>query len=591
MNDDSKEYEKEKIKISRFKIQFRKYWKYTRKWFPFSLLMGMISGVLMGLFTSLIVNLQIWLDIIPVYIRYPVVGGITSLILYFGFKEVRGAGISYVLKHKNTTTAIPARVILTKFFTSALTLGVAAPAGREGPSVTIGSAVAFTLADKLKMNKDDEMHAVTIGAAACTSAVFRTPLGGTVFAAEVPYKHDLDETVFLPALVASAVALLVSEGILLLLNSFPVYLDVESVSAPFQFVDALVYVLLGIIAGFSGIMFSLLFKNFSNWIAKMIKPFLMPFIGMVLTTILVLIFENFLPEGMTLGGTGFHSINFLLENYQDITIGVLFLLFAGKMVVTSTCVGFGASGGVMGPSLVTGAALGALYSKLFPFLNPIALIIIGMSAFHTATTKTPIASMLIVLEMVGFPDLVIPIILSNAAAFIISMDFSLYSGQIESKEVILRRKIQYTDLLETLTVKDTKKIDYPTVNQNALLEESFPLLHQYKLSSLIVEDDNKDLVGIISMKDFQNGLSKNKTYIYEMMTKNVITVTEDDNLSTVFDKLTSNNIECIPVVNRDKPRTVVGLITYRDIEDHYEKALTKLHSTRDLTIEELEDDI
>ena len=101
MSNDTKEQKGKKIRFSRFKIQFQKYWKYTRKWFPFSILIGIISGVLMGLFTSLIVNMQIWLDVIPIYIRYPVVGGITSLMLYFGFKEVKGAGISYVLKHKN----------------------------------------------------------------------------------------------------------------------------------------------------------------------------------------------------------------------------------------------------------------------------------------------------------------------------------------------------------------------------------------------------------------------------------------------------------------------------------------------------------
>lgn len=183
-----------------FKEVFIKYWKYSKKWFPFAIITGIISGVVMGLFASLVVNTQKWLSQISILISFPLTGALISLFLYFGFDEVRGAGISYILEHKNTGKKIPIRVIWSKFVASFLTLGVNAPAGREGPSVTIGAAMAYSLGEKMKFNQDDATHAITIGAAACTAAVFRSPLGGTVFASEVPYKHDLDETVFLPAL-------------------------------------------------------------------------------------------------------------------------------------------------------------------------------------------------------------------------------------------------------------------------------------------------------------------------------------------------------------------------------------------------------
>lgn len=135
--------EKEPLKLrNRFRIQVKRYWKYTKKWFPFALLIGVISGVLMAIFTSLVVNMQSWLSNVPIYVKYPIVGGITSLFLFLGFKEVYGAGLSQVLSHKNTSTPLRARGLLTKFFTSTLTLGVSAPAGREGPSVTLGSTAS-----------------------------------------------------------------------------------------------------------------------------------------------------------------------------------------------------------------------------------------------------------------------------------------------------------------------------------------------------------------------------------------------------------------------------------------------------------------
>ncbi len=576
----------------RLSIQFTKYWKYTRKWFPFAALIGAVCGVLMSLFTALVVNLQVWLDVIPIYVRFPIVGGITSLFLYFGFREVRGAGMSFVLKHKNTTTPIRPRVILTKFITSVLTLGVNSPAGREGPAVTLGSATSSVIGDKLGMTKEDEMHAITIGAAACTAAVFRAPLGGTVFASEVPYKRDLDETVFLPALVASAIAMLISDALLRLMHSTPAYFDLGPINLDLTFINSLHFIIIGIFAGFFGIGFSILFKLLAKWVEKYLKAFLLPFFGMLLTTLVVYFVDKYsLPTGVSLEGTGFLSINSLVADYGSITIGILLILLIGKILVTSTCVGFGNSAGVMGPSLVTGASLGALYAKMVPSIEPIAVpvIVVSMSAMHTATTKTPIASMILVLEMVGFPNLVIPFILSNAMAFIISMDFSLYGGQIESKEVILRRRIQYTDLLTTLTVKESMEEEYPTVNDDASLQESFSLLYLHKTSALLVEDKNGQLQGIISAIDFQTGFASGKTYVHEVMTKDVIIAFPDETLNQAFDRLTENGIECMPVVDREKRTHVVGIIRFRDIENRYETALTKLQSQRELTMEEIED--
>lgn len=333
-----------------FKVQLRfqlkKYWKYSRKWFPFSIIIGLISRVLMGLFIASIVQLWNLVDKINYYYAlFPIVGGITSLLLYFGFKEVKGAGISYVLTHKNTTTPIPSRTILTKFFASLLTLGVNAPAGREGPAVTMGSSVAYSLGDKLKMTKEDQGHAITIGAAACT-----------------------------------------------------------------------------------------------------------------------------------------------------------------------------------------------------------------------------------------------------AAAFIISMDFSLYTGQIESKEVILRRRIQYTDILSSLKVREAMETDFPSVKENEKLTDCFSLLYLHKKSALVVLNDDKELIGIISAIDFQQGFTKGHKYVRNVMSKDVIVAYPDDTLSSAFDKLTDNRIECMPVVDVDNPTKMIGFVTFRDIENRYETAMTKLHSQQSLTIKELIND-
>ncbi len=574
-----------------FKKQFKQYMNYSRKWFLFSIIIGVFSGILMALFTALVVNLQIWLNVVPVIIRYPIVGGVTSLLLYLGFKEVKGAGISNVLAHKNSGTIIPSRTLITKFLASSLTLGVGAPAGREGPSMVLGSTLSAFFAKKMKYSQEDHMQAITIGAAACTSAVFQTPLGGALFAAEVPYKQDLDETVILPALLASAIALLISETLLTLLNSHPIHIDIEIVSIEFNLINTLHFMFLGLLAGIIGVIFSILFKSISKIFGKYIKEFLLPFVGMIITAIIVIIFEVLvLPEGVTLGGTGFGSINALISSLDMIPLGTLLLFLFGIILATSTCVGLGASGGIMGPSLAIGAALGAVYAKVFPSVEYAPLIIIGMSSLHAATTKTPIASIIIILEMVDFPTLIIPLIISNCMAFIVSLDFSLYSGQIRSKEVILRRKITNTDILETIMVKEAMEKVYPTAKKTDTIQESFSLLYLHKINSLFVIDDEEKLIGTVSSMDFQTGFLEGKKYIEEIMSEKLVTAYEDENLAIVFERLRECSRDCIPVVDKELSNKILGYIDYNHIAQYYEAQQIKMHSRKALTIEEISND-
>ena len=171
------------------------------------------------------------------------------------------------------------------------------------------------------------------------------------------------------------------------------------------------------------------------------------------------------------------------------------------------------------------------------------------------------------------------------------MDFSLYSGQLQSKEVILRRRIQYTDVLETLTVNEAMEKSFISVEENETLEDTFSLLYLHKISSLLVVNENNDLVGIISATDFQKGFSKGTKLISDAMTKDLIVVYPNESLRVAFDRLTTYRIENLPVVDKSNPTRIVGILSFRDIENRYETEITKLQLKRKLTIEELEDDI
>jgi len=76
-----------------------------------------------------------------------------------------------------------------------------------------------------------------------------------------------------------------------------------------------------------------------------------------------------------------------------------------------------------------------------------------------------------------------------------------------------------------------------------------------------------------------------------MMTLDVITAFLYESLAVAFNRLTTYRIEIMPVVDRKNQKKILGTVSFRDIENRYETALTKLQSQKELTIEEIDDDI
>ena len=85
------------------------------------------------------------------------------------------------------------------------------------------------------------------------------------------------------------------------------------------------------------------------------------------------------------------------------------------------------------------------------------------------------------------------------------------------------------------------------------------------------------MTGIISVQDFMGVVFEKDLMdlivIKELATLDVITVTADDNLDTTMKKIGYRNIEQLPVVHRDNPKKLVGIISRRDMVSAYNKEL------------------
>src|SRR5262249_14842110 len=138
-----------------------------------------------------------------------VAGGILSGFLVFTFApEAEGHGTDAAIAayhfHKGV---IRPRVPLVKIIASALTLGTGGSGGREGPIAQIGAGFGSFLGGLLRLKPAERPVVMAAGMGPGVAAIFRAPLAGALFAAEILYRSpDFESEVIMPAVLASIMA-------------------------------------------------------------------------------------------------------------------------------------------------------------------------------------------------------------------------------------------------------------------------------------------------------------------------------------------------------------------------------------------------
>ncbi len=115
---------------------------------------------------------------------------------------------------------------------------------------------------------------------------------------------------------------------------------------------------------------------------------------------------------------------------------LLLAVSLGKLLTTSLTIGSGGSAGVFGPSMVIGGcgggALGMALHHLAPSLvpHPAAFVIVGMAGFFAAAAKTPLSTLVMVSEMIGNYNLLLPSLWVCTLSFLLADQQSIYSEQV-----------------------------------------------------------------------------------------------------------------------------------------------------------------
>ena len=284
-------------------------------------------------------------------------------------------------------------------------------------------------------------------------------------------------------------------------------------------------------------------------------------------------------------GVGYGAMDLALG--QQLAWWLMLLLVAAKLLATSITIGSGGSGGVFAPSLFLGVMAGGFFGMLAHHLlpnvtaSPGAYSIVGMGAVVSATTHGPLAAILILFEMTGSYEIILPLMFSCIIATITSgqlMKESIYTLKLIRRGVDIREGKE-VNVLKSMNVKDVMSPYVETVSEDWSVERMSDKISKSKYNSFPVLNSENKLAGIISFNDYSDAIFdedlKNIVVAKDLASSDVVTVSSSDNLYTALEKISRNDFSTLPVVSPNDPAQLIGIVTRRDVIGAYEKAVLK----------------
>lgn len=506
----------------------------------------------------------------------PAAGGlVVGPLIYFFAREAKGHGVPEVMEAVALRGGRIRPVVgLVKALASSICIGTGGSVGREGPIVQIGSAWGSTLGQWFHFSDDRVRNLVACGAAGGIAATFNAPIAGVIFSLEV-ILQEFSMGYFSTVVISSVTASVISRIVLGDVPAFPVpsYSLISVWELP-------LYAVLGVLAALvaTGFVF-LLYKSEDLFDAWRFPEYLKPAVGGLGMGVIGL----FLPQVL---GVGYEAIGSTLLDPGDLTL--LAALLLAKLVATSVTLGSGGSGGVFAPSLFMGAMLGGAYGvtihRVFPGVTASggAYAVVGMAAVFAGAARAPMTAILILFEMTDDYLIILPLMLSTVVSTLLAEHFSresIYTIKLVRRGVrlALGRDI---DVMQGVFVNEamTPISDLDVVYSHTSVEDLARKFDRTRHHGFPVLNVNGELCGVVTLRDLEEAMHRgdvSSMTVGDIATKSPVTVYPDEPLWVALKRLGVRDVGRLPVVDRDDPRRLVGVLRRRDVIRAYNLAILR----------------
>ena len=498
------------------------------------------------------------------------VGLLVAAIVMLVFPRVRGSGVNQTKAALYIYNGyIPFRTVIGKFICSALAIGAGHSLGPEDPALQIGAGIASALGRRLHLSREKVRLIAPVGAAAGLAAAFNAPISAVLFVIEEVIGRW--SAGVLGAVVLSAVASAVVERWFL---GFAPLFRIPAFQM-FRPAELLAYAVLGVAGGFASVVFSKAIaflrprlKAMPHW-TQFIQP------GVAGLLIGLIGFVGF-PQIM---GAGYEYVDQAM--HDQFTWQFLGILAGLKILSTTISFVSGTPGGMFAPTLFIGAMLGAAVGGVEHVIVPqltgssAAYALVGIGVLFAGFLRAPMTSVFMVLEVSGNYSIIVPVIIANTIAYLISRAlqpapiFDLLSRQdgIDLPSMEEQRELSVLRIEDAMrppplvVLSDGLTVDEAVKRAEHAVDEPLLVRRSPAGWSVVRKDELAKMAS----------LGKHEMSLLTVLSRTRAPILHPDHpLDTALHYI--YDFPLLPVVHRADPQRLEGLLTMADILRAYRGA-------------------
>jgi CIC family chloride channel protein len=499
----------------------------------------------------------------------PVLGGlIVGLVVHFFIGDEKLHGTAGIMQAVALTGGrLRYRRAPVRTAAAVLSIGAGASVGPEDPAVQIGASLGSMFGQLFRLSDDRIRTLVAAGAASAIAAAFNAPIAGVFFTLEI----------VLGEITGSALGLILVSAVTASMFTQAVSGNSPAFQVPayaFHSVWELpLYLVLGLLAGpISALYVYLLYfmqDRYHGW--KIPLPLKTASAGLAVGVVGI-----FLPQVM---GVGYEAIGEVL-NKNDFPIWLLLALMLAKVILTPVSLGGGFYGGVFAPSLfigsMLGGAVGAAMAILFPGLgiNPSAFALVGMAAVLAGAVHAPLTAVILLFEMTNDYHIILPLMFAVAISLLLSQRIqkdSVYAIGLARHGIRLDRG-RDVEVMGAITVGEAMQMGTDVLLETMDLNTAAEKLAESRHHGLPVVNEAGLLSGILTVQDIEHSSG---THVSDACTREVEVAFPDETLNMALRRMSHRDVGRLPIVARDNPHRLLGVLRRADVIRAYEIALTR----------------
>lgn len=471
--------------------------------------------------------------------------------------KVRGHGIPEAMEAVlSRQSRMRPRTAVAKPVSIAVAIGTGAPFGAEGPIIVTGGALGSLLGQVVPVTPSERKILLACGAAGGTAAVFGTPLAAVVLAIEL-LLFEFSVRSLLPIVTSASIA----GGVHVALFGTQPLFHVP----PHEFSGAgqlWLFALLGLACGLLAVVVCRgLFLVEGLYRRLPFGEFWHPMIGALGFAIIGL----FVPRAL---GTGYSSIEDVLSD--RLTMTTLALVLVAKLVAWWVALGSGTSGSILAPILLISGSFGALLGSLFDAAAPGvgisvgAVALVAMAATLGSTTGASLTGIVFAFELTRDYDAILPLMLATVLANLVAMlllENNLLTEKLARGGVGVPKRFE-PDVLRNTPVSEVMSRPVTTIRGDTTIGDARVRIEAGPHSAYPLVDGEERCVGIVTRGDLLGARADDHEPVTHVASLDVVTVTPDDSMLTVLERMVEEAVDHLPVVSGER---LVGVCTRTDV--------------------------